>query len=57
MKRQHLHDRATVVAKAIEQIFVTAQGRELRQALEDYLRDEFADVQCQAVADREPIDA
>ena len=50
-------DRAAVAAVAIEQIFVTAQGRERRQALEDYLRTEFLEVQCQAVADWERVDA
>jgi hypothetical protein len=50
-------DRAAVVAVAIEQIFATAQGRERRQALEDYIRTEFAEVRCQAVADWEPVDA
>jgi hypothetical protein len=57
MKRQHLHDRAAVVATAIEQIFATAPGPERQQAVEDYLRDEFADVQRQAIADCEPVDA
>jgi hypothetical protein len=50
-------DRAAVVAAAVEQIFETAQGREQRQALEDYLRDEFADIERQIAADRESGDA
>jgi hypothetical protein len=37
------------------QNFATAQRPELRQALEDYLREEFADVKRQATADGEPV--
>lgn len=50
-------DRAAAVAAAVEQIFDTAQGREQRQALEHYLRDEFADIERQIAADRESGDA
>jgi hypothetical protein len=50
-------DRATVVATALLQIFETASAVELRSALETYLRDEFSDIQQQAVASREIPDA
>jgi hypothetical protein len=50
-------DRAAVVAAAVEQIVDTAQGRKRRQALEDYLREEIADIQRQIAADRESGDA
>jgi hypothetical protein len=33
-------------------IFATAQRLELRQELEEYLREEFAQLQRQAIADR-----
>jgi hypothetical protein len=49
------HDRAAVVATAIELIFATAQVRERRQALEACLREEFADERREAVADRGPV--
>ena len=55
MKRHH--DRAAVVATAIEQIFATAPGPERQQAVEDYLREEFADINREAISDCEPIDA
>ena len=51
------HDRAAVVTTAIIQIVATAQGLEQRQALENYLRDEITDIQRQAVANGEPLDA
>jgi hypothetical protein len=54
MRRTAL-DRAAVAATALMQIFATAQGPELRQTLEDYLRDELADVKHQAIADREAV--
>jgi hypothetical protein len=44
-------DRAAVAAAAILQIHRTAPPRELRTALEGYLRDEFLDAQRQALAD------
>jgi hypothetical protein len=50
-------DRAAVVATGIMQIFATAQRPELRQALEDYLLEEFAEVQRQAIADGGLVDA
>jgi hypothetical protein len=37
-------DRAAAVAVAIVQIFETAPPNQCRQYVEDYLRDEFADV-------------
>ena len=52
------HDRAAAVTTAILQIFFTAPERRLRQAIEAYLRGEFADERRQAMADRElPDDA
>jgi hypothetical protein len=44
-------DRATVATTAILQIIATAPKQELQQAIEDYLRDEFADVTRQVMAD------
>jgi hypothetical protein len=52
-----IHDRAAVVATAVMHIFATAERRELRQALEDYRREQFAEVQCQTAIDWEPVDA
>ena len=49
-------DRASVVVTAILQISGTVQRRGLRRALVAYIRDELADVQRQAIADREPFD-
>jgi hypothetical protein len=45
------HDRAAAAAAAILQIRRTAPAREFRKALESYLRDEFNDVERQALAD------
>ena len=39
-----MNDRAAVVTTAIMQIIATAPKGELRQAIEAYLRDEFADL-------------
>jgi hypothetical protein len=44
-------DRAAVATAAILQIHQTAPARELRTALEGYLRDEFLDMQREALAD------
>ena len=44
-------DRAAVVAAAILQIMATAPDHERLQTLEQYLRDEFSDVERQAAAD------
>ena len=57
MSSRTKRDRAAVVAAAVEQIFDTAQARKRRQALENYLRDEFADIERQIAADRESGDA
>jgi hypothetical protein len=38
-----LFDRAAVVTTAIMQIIATAPAHEVHQAIEEYLRDEFAD--------------
>ncbi len=57
MKRQCLHDRAAVVTTAILLILDTAQPCELRQSLEACLRDEFVELQRQAIADKELLDA
>jgi hypothetical protein len=51
------YDRAAVVTTGIMQIFATATQRELRQALESYLRDELGDIERQVAADRESGDA
>jgi hypothetical protein len=48
-------DRAAVVTTAIIQIVATVQEPERRRVLEDYLREEFAEVQRQAFADPEPV--
>ena len=50
------HDRAEVVAAAVEQIFATAQGSERRQALDNCLREEFAEVQRETIAERRRLD-
>ena len=39
-----MNDRAAVVTTAIMQMIATAPKGELRQAIEDYLRDEFVDL-------------
>jgi hypothetical protein len=39
-----MNDRAAVVTTAIMQMIATAPRGELRQAIEDYLRDEFVDL-------------
>jgi hypothetical protein len=43
-------DRATVAATAIMQI-IAAAPKDLRQAIEDYLRDEFSDCAREYMAD------
>lgn len=49
------YDRATVVTTALIQIFHSSfPWFERRRHAEGYLRDEFADVQREAVADRQP---
>ena len=45
-------DRAAVVTAAIEQMIATAPEKELQQAIEDYLRDQFSDVEHQIAAER-----
>ena len=50
-------DRAAVVTIVLKQICGTVQGRERWQAVEDYLRDEIADIERQIAADRESVDA
>ena len=39
-----MDDRAAVVTTAIMQMIATAPKHVLRQAIEDYLRDEFVDL-------------
>ena len=51
------HDRAAVISIGIMQIVATAKQRELRQELENYLREEIADIERQVAADRESGDA
>ena len=46
-------DRAAIVARAVvEQMLAALHDEELRCRLKDLLRDEFADVERQAIADR-----
>jgi hypothetical protein len=49
-------DRAAAVAIAVMQVIATAPEKELRQAIENYLRDEFANIERQTAADRETGD-
>jgi hypothetical protein len=49
-------DRAAVVTTAIIQIVATVEASEQQQALEDCLRDEFAEVQRETIAGRERLD-
>jgi hypothetical protein len=53
---KHL-DRAAVVAAVVLQILDTAPRHGLRQVVEQYLRDEFADLERQIAADRSDPDA
>lgn len=50
-------DRVAVVAQALLQIVITAPQQQLRIHLEEVLRDEFTDVERQAIADRGHSDA
>jgi hypothetical protein len=50
-------DRATVVTRALLQIIATARPEYLREHVEALLREEFADVLHQAIADRSLPDA
>jgi hypothetical protein len=52
-----VRDRAAVVTPALLQIFDTTPPEDLPQRVEALLRDEFEDVQRQAVADRSLPDA
>ncbi|OLB69086.1 MAG: hypothetical protein AUI16_29760 [Alphaproteobacteria bacterium 13_2_20CM_2_64_7] len=53
---KHL-DRAAVIAAAMLQILDTAPRHGLRQAVEQYLHDELADLERQIAADRSGPDA
>ena len=53
----HSHARAAVVITAIIHIVNTAPAGELRQRLERYLEDEFADLERQIAAERSSPDA
>jgi hypothetical protein len=55
-RRPICRDRAAVVAVAITQIFETAPADQRCQAIEKYLRDEFADVACTALNEIRPED-
>jgi hypothetical protein len=44
-------DRAAVATIAIMQMIATARSADLRQAIEDYLRDEFANCAREVMAD------
>jgi len=50
-------DRAATTTTAILQIFATASPYELRQAVEQYPRDEIWNIERQAAADRSGSDA
>jgi hypothetical protein len=50
-RRRVYHHRAVVVTVAIMQIFETAPTSEREEAIEEYLRDEFLDVQRLALGD------
>jgi hypothetical protein len=50
-------DRAAVVTTAIVQMTATTPEKELPQAIEDYLRTEFSDIECQVAPERESDDA
>ena len=52
----YAHDRAAVVATAVMQIVQTAPPDQQRQAVENYLRDEFADIEHQVAAERGSAD-
>jgi hypothetical protein len=45
-------DLAAVVTTAIMQMITIAPEKELRRAIEDYLRDQFSDVEHQIAAER-----
>ena len=47
-----LRDRAAVVAGAVMQIVQTAPPDQQQQAVEEYLRDEFADLSRQVAGER-----
>jgi hypothetical protein len=49
-------DRAAAVAIAVMQMIATAPVKEQRPAIENYLRDEFANIERQTAADRETGD-
>ena len=45
------YDRAALAATAIMQMVATAPEKELQRAIEDYLRDQFSDVERQIAAE------
>jgi hypothetical protein len=57
VNKRRAFDRAAVMATAIMQIITTARSKEALQRIEDYLRDELADVERQVAAHRESGDA
>ena len=57
MTTPYPRDRAGVAATAILQIVNTAPGANLQQQIENYLRDELADVERQISAERSCPDA
>jgi hypothetical protein len=57
MEQSPMTDRAAVVTVAIMQMIATALEKELRQAIESYLRDEFADTGRQVAAEGSADDA
>lgn len=49
-------DRASVLKTMIMQIIETAPAEELEPAIEEYLRDEIADIERQVASDRQSHD-
>ena len=54
---KHVRDRAAAIAVAILQTIDTAPEHAARQQIENYLRDELADIERQVAAERELCDA
>jgi hypothetical protein len=57
MKHARLRDRAAAIAAAAPQIVDTIPKQAVRQQIEEYLRDEIADLERQIAAERELPDA
>jgi hypothetical protein len=58
MSRRHISDRAAVVTTAIMQMIATAwNDAQLQRQIEDYLHDQFVDLERRVAAERESGDA